>query len=193
MGHRSFDDLAALIDRLREPDGCPWDRAQDHHSLRPYVLEEAQEVVLAIDGGDPAALADELGDLLLQVLLHARIASESGAFTIDDVINRLADKLVRRHPHVFADAPRDLGSIRRTWDEVKHGEDRATPLLPALLAARKLIERSGGVVPAVPGVEPEAQAGRRLLQAIAEVWHEGHDPEIALHKAITEIVSQEGG
>lgn len=191
MADRLFDDLVELIDRLRGPDGCPWDRAQDHRSLRPYVLEEAQEVVLAIDGGDPKALEDELGDLLLQVLLHARIASEAGAFTIDDVIDGLAEKLIRRHPHVFAGAPQDLSSIRATWDEVKQAEDRESSPVPPLLAARKLVERSGGALPATASGEPEARAGRRLLEAIAAVWQQGYDPEIALRKAIDEVLAGE--
>ncbi len=89
-GRRSFDDLVALIVRLRAEDGCPWDRAQDHCSLRPYVLEEAHEVIAAIDAEDPSALADELGDLLLQVLLHSQIASEAGTFLFDDVIAHLS-------------------------------------------------------------------------------------------------------
>jgi MazG family protein len=191
MGDRSFADLVALIDRLRGPEGCPWDRAQDHRSLRPYVLEEAHEVVQAIDGGDPGALADELGDLLLQVLLHAQIASETGVFTIDEVIDGLADKLVRRHPHVFSDAPGDLSSIRRTWDDVKRTENHDSSLLPPLLEARKLVERFDGVLPASASAEPEIRAGRRLLDAIAGVWKDGHDPQIALRKAVDDARVQE--
>ena len=106
------DDLGRLVEllaRLRDPvRGCPWDLAQDHASLRPYVVEEAHEVVAAIDARSPDALASELGDLLLQVLLHSRIAEEKGEFTLSDVMTKLADKLVRRHPHVFRDAPSDL-------------------------------------------------------------------------------------
>jgi len=93
---KTFSDLVALITELRAPDGCPWDRAQTHVSLRPYVLEEAHEVIAAIDQDDPSSLADELGDLLLQVLLHSQIASENGEFTIEDVIAGLACKLRSR-------------------------------------------------------------------------------------------------
>ena len=132
---RTFPDLVKLIARLRAPDGCPWDRAQTHVSLRPYVLEEAHEVIAAIDQADPSSLADELGDLLLQVLLHAQIAAENGEFTIEDVIDGLVRKLVRRHPHVFAGGPSDLESINRTWDEVKRKEGRSKAQLPTLLTA----------------------------------------------------------
>lgn len=117
--------LVDIVRRLRAPDGCPWDRAQTHRSLRRFVLEEAYEVVEAIDEGDPDHLADELGDLLLQVLLHAQIASESGRFTLADVTRMLADKLVRRHPHVFgtvtATSPVD---VQRVWRESKRAEGR---------------------------------------------------------------------
>ena len=133
--------LVGLIARLRDPEGgCPWDRAQDHRTLRPYVVEEAHEVVAAIDGGDPDALESELGDLLLQVLLHSRIAEEAGEFTLDDVMETLAAKLERRHPHVFGDAPSDLVAIRARWNEIKAAEPgRATAELPPILAARKLV------------------------------------------------------
>ena len=136
------DDLVRLVEltaRLRDPiHGCPWDLAQDHVSLRPYVVEEAHEVVAAIDARSPEALASELGDLLLQVLLHSRLAEETGEFTLHDVMAFLEEKLVRRHPHVFGDAPKDLGlgSIRAQWDETKAAEQQHKAVLPALLAAR---------------------------------------------------------
>ncbi len=182
----TFSDLAALIARLRAPDGCPWDRAQTHVSLRPYVLEEAHEVIEAIDRGAPDALADELGDLLLQVLLHSQIASENDQFTIEDVIDGLVRKLIRRHPHVFADAPSDIDSIRRTWDEVKKQEGHAKAQLPALLAARKLVDHlssSPGEIKRADYPNDEAHAGGVILAAIAQAWQGGIDPEIALRKA----------
>jgi len=183
----TFSDLVALIARLRASDGCPWDRAQTHASLRPYVLEEAYEVIAAIDEGEPSSLADELGDLLLQVLLHSQIASENGDFTIEDVIDGLVRKLIRRHPHVFADAPDDLASINRTWDEVKRKEGRSKVQLPTILTARKLVDHlsySPQEIEQSDYSDDEARTGGMILAAIARAWKDGVDPEIALRKAI---------
>jgi len=189
IDHRSFDDLVALIVRLRAEDGCPWDRAQDHRSLRPYVLEEAHEVIAAIDAEDPPALADELGDLLLQVLLHSQIASEAGTFSLDDVIDLLACKLIRRHPPVFADAPKDLDSINRTWEAVKEKEGGTKQSLPAILTARKFVSRLDDATAIEESSYPtdEAAAGGRILAAIASAWTNEIDPEIALLKAIDHL------
>ncbi|MCL6548720.1 MAG: MazG family protein [Alicyclobacillus sp.] len=116
--------VAQLVARLRAPGGCPWDRRQTHESLRPYVLEEAYEVAEAIDKGDPEALAGELGDLFLQVLLHAQIAQEAGDFSIRDVYAALSDKLIRRHPHVFGDRrAKDAAEAERLWREAKGKEE----------------------------------------------------------------------
>jgi MazG family protein len=180
--------LVKLIASLRDPvGGCPWDRAQDHRSLRPYVVEEAHEVVAAIDAGDLQGLKSELGDLFLQVLLHSRIAEEASEFTLDDVMDDLAAKLERRHPHVFGDAPGDLPTIRTRWDTIKAGEPHRTVELPALLAVRKLVAN----LPAGARVETlfaphgeEERAGLVLLAAVARVWKDGVDPEIALRKAV---------
>jgi MazG family protein len=121
-----FAAFVALIARLRGPGGCPWDREQTHQSLKPMTLEEAYEVVEAIDHGD-RELAGELGDLLLQVVFHAQMAAERGAFTVDDVIASVAEKMVRRHPHVFADDPAATpGQVLRNWEALKAAE-RRTP------------------------------------------------------------------
>src|SRR5512136_2136785 len=97
-----FQGFVRLIARLRAPGGCPWDREQTHRSLKPMTIEEAYEVLEAIDSGDDRELAGELGDLLLQVVFHSQIAAEAGRFTMDEVIGRVSDKMIRRHPHVFA-------------------------------------------------------------------------------------------
>ncbi len=188
MRRKSFTDLRALIATLRGEDGCPWDRAQTHTSLRPYMLEEAYEVIAAIDAGDPDALADELGDVLLQVLLHSQIAAEAGEFTLDDVIDNLARKLIRRHPHVFGDAPNDIESIKRTWEQVKgkEGSHHKVYPLPALIAARKLIE-AGFDPNAADYPTPELAAGGELLRAIKSVWEKGIDPEIALQRTVSHL------
>ena len=186
-----LDRLVALLTRLRDPvRGCPWDLAQDHASLRPYVVEEAHEVVAAIDAGSPDALASELGDLLLQVLLHSRIAEEAGEFTLSDVMSKLADKLVRRHPHVFADAPSDLASIHERWAEVKAGEPQHKTILPTLLAARKVAAslRDPSVLEKlVASADSDVRAGAELLAVIRRSWDAGSDPEIALVKAMERI------
>src|SRR5512146_2999308 len=96
-----FEKLVDIMRALRAPDGCPWDREQTHASLRPHLLQEAYEVLALLDAGDTAHLAEEMGDLLFQILIHTRLAEEAGEFTMTDVIGGLADKLVRRHPHVF--------------------------------------------------------------------------------------------
>lgn len=119
--------LLSIMARLRDPaHGCPWDLAQDFATIAPYTIEEAYEVADAIDRGDLAALRDELGDLLLQVVFHARLAEEQGAFAFADVAAAISDKMVRRHPHVFAadsgDDPADAGSALRSWNEIKRAE-----------------------------------------------------------------------
>jgi MazG family protein len=151
------DALGRLVDimaKLRAPGGCPWDREQTHATLRPYLLEEAYEVLEAIDRDDPNALRDELGDLLLQVVFHAEMASEAGTFTIADVAEAIAGKLVRRHPHVFGDvAVSGADDVMRNWRDIKAterakkgGPDAGVLVdvpraLPALAHAQKVGER----------------------------------------------------
>src|SRR5262245_43120249 len=153
----SFTRLVDIMARLRAPGGCPWDREQTPESLRPYLLEEAYEVLDAIERGEPGAIRDELGDLLLQVVFHAQLAAEAGRFTVADVARAIADKLVRRHPHVFGDVQvQDADEVVRNWTRIKAEERRAAgkaddtfqsiPLaLPALARAQRLGERAGHV------------------------------------------------
>jgi len=194
MASSAFSELLDLIARLRDPaGGCPWDRAQDHTSLRSYMLEEAYEAIAAIDSGDPKALASELGDVLLQVVLHSQIASENGEFSIEDVIAGLSDKLQRRHPHVFGDASNDLPSIHRRWEEIKGDEGAKRPTPPPFVRARKAVialDKQGpaaAIDRAVGAKSLEEEAGVRVLEAIAEAWRSGHDPELALLKALDRL------
>ena len=116
----SIDELLEIMARLRGKDGCPWDKKQTHETLRPYVVEEAYEVVEAIDGGDTAEIQEELGDLLLQIVFHSQIASESGEFSFDDVARGINEKLVRRHPHVFEDAyAATEEEVLMNWERIK--------------------------------------------------------------------------
>jgi NTP pyrophosphatase (non-canonical NTP hydrolase) len=121
-----LSELIAVVERLRGPEGCPWDREQTHATLRSTLLEEAYEVLAAIDGGAVDELRDELGDVLLQVLMHAEIARQAGEFELGDVADSVRAKLVRRHPHVFGDVTvSGADEVKRNWDEIKREEKRA--------------------------------------------------------------------
>jgi MazG family protein len=152
----NFNELVALMARLRGPDGCPWDRKQTAESLKPFLIEECYEVVDALDEDSPDKVREELGDLLFQIVFHARIAEEQGLFSIHDVISGNVEKMVRRHPHVFGDAK--LGTdkeVLANWEEIKKKEkgyeDRKSVLegvprrLPSLLRAHSLQERAARV------------------------------------------------
>ncbi|HLG14846.1 MAG TPA: nucleoside triphosphate pyrophosphohydrolase [Blastocatellia bacterium] len=118
-----FDELVELISRLRAPGGCPWDREQTHESLKPMLLEEAYEVVEAIDDGNDPELIGELGDLMLQVVFHSQIAAEQNRFTIAEVIERISSKMIRRHPHVFGEDPASTSNeVLRNWEAIKEAE-----------------------------------------------------------------------
>lgn len=161
MSSQRFQKLTELMAALRAPQGCPWDRKQTHESLRPYLLEETYEVLETIDQHDRRKLAEELGDVLLQVLFHSQIAAEAGTFTIDDVLDRLADKLVRRHPHVFPNGAGDLvptnaEQVLAKWEDIKRAEreaegrpasvlDGVPQTLPALLRAYQIQARASRV------------------------------------------------
>lgn len=149
----AFEDLVQIMARLRAPDGCPWDREQTPASLRPFLLEEAHEMLEAIETGDAHRLRDELWDLLLQVVFHAQMQSERGAFTIGDVVDGIARKLVRRHPHVFGQAEAETADdVVANWEAIKDDE-RGRPrtaieeeiprTLPALMRAEKVLRRAG--------------------------------------------------
>jgi len=149
-----FDELLRIMERLRAPGGCPWDREQTHRSIRKYVIEEAYEVAEAIDRDDPDELCGELGDLLLQVVFHAQMAREAGTFTIDDVCRRIVEKMRRRHPHVFADvAVTGAADVVRNWEAIKAEErgagasaiDGVPRALPALQRAERIGEKAARV------------------------------------------------
>lgn len=175
VAQRSLLGLRALVHRLRAPGGCPWDRAQTHESLIRYVIEEAYEVADAIRHEGAEQLAEELGDLLLQVFLHAELAEEAGDFTLDDVVARLATKLVSRHPHVFGGVTvANATDVERNWEQLKATEkpERTSALdgvarsLPALLAAQEIqrrLKKAGFDWPDRGGVE------RKLAEELAEL------------------------
>ena len=147
-----FRKLVEIMARLRAKGGCEWDRAQTHETLRQYLIEETHEVIDAIRGGNPDSLCEELGDLMLQILFHAQIASENGQFDITDVITSVTEKMVRRHPHVFGDATADTPeAVSRQWDHIKKTiENRSCESIiggipkdfPSLLRAAKMSKKA---------------------------------------------------
>lgn len=181
MNSRSstFEELVAIMRKLRAPGGCPWDAEQTHESLTRYLLEETYEVIEAIDEKSPQHLKEELGDLLLQPIFHAAIAEEAGDFTIDNVIGTLCDKLIRRHPHVFGDLEiKDSEAQIENWESIKRqekGDERPSALsgvpdhLPALLKAHKISEKASRV-----GFDWE-----HADQVLAKVMEELHEFEEA--------------
>jgi MazG family protein len=150
----AFEKLCKIVAKLRAPGGCPWDREQSHESLLPALIEEAYEVTEAASAKDDAHFREELGDLLLLVVMHAEIAKESGRFAIDDVIREISDKLVRRHPHVFGTSDaRDSGAVLKQWEAIKREEKKADShylanlpkALPALMRAQKAQSKAARV------------------------------------------------
>jgi tetrapyrrole methylase family protein/MazG family protein len=119
----NFAELKCIIAKLRSSEGCPWDKQQTHDSLRPYLIEECYEVLQALEEGVPDKLCEELGDLLLQIMLHAQLAAEGGQFTIEDVVQGISNKIIHRHPHVFSEVEvKDVGEVRQNWEALKSAE-----------------------------------------------------------------------
>ena len=212
-------DLVAVMDRLRSPGGCPWDAEQTPASLAPYLLEEAHEVLEALDSGDRVHLREELGDLLLQVVFHARVAAEHGQepFDVDDVAAGIVEKLVRRHPHVFADTPVDGGAagVEHLWESIKDREkgregafDGIPLALPALARAQKMAARleragrldvlhavkdapSGAGTPGADGARAADGVAVRLLEVVLAAREQGVDAESALRSVLNRLVRHE--
>jgi MazG family protein len=195
-------ELVAVMDRLRRE--CPWDRRQTHRSLVPYLLEETYETLEAIESGEgPGArpdyvhLREELGDLLLQVYFHSRLAEEAGAegFTIEDVAGGIVDKLVHRHPHVFAseedEEPMSADEVDRSWERLKAAEKGRTSVLDGIPAALPALSLADKVVGRAARVEVEPATGEsvgdRLLALVVEARAEGVDAEQALRDAVRRL------
>ena len=200
-------DLVAVMDRLRSPGGCPWDAEQTHESLVPHLIEEAHELVEAIESGDRTHIAEELGDVLLQVAFHARIAQDhpDSPFGIDDVAGGIVDKLVRRHPHVFADADPEVGvvtaqDVAASWEQIKAAEkphrtsllDGIPEGLPALARANKAAGRlqTAGRFDLALAAAAGDDLGSRLFALVLEARDKGQDPEAALRAAVRALTGQ---
>ncbi|MEV6281980.1 MazG family protein [Kribbella sp. NPDC051770] len=202
--HGSYDvpgarliDLVQVMDRLRR--NCPWDQEQTHESLAKYLLEETYETLEAIDTGDYTHLREELGDLLLQIAFHARVAEEAeDGFTIDDVAGGIVEKLIRRHPHVFAGVAVDgVADVEANWETIKAAEKQRSSVLdgiplalPALALADKVVGRAAKVLPPVSVEASSTDIGEALLALVRQARELGVDPEQALRKATHELADQ---
>ena len=171
----AFANLLQIMDRLRDPGGCPWDREQTYATLRNYLLEECYEVVEALDAGDRAGLREELGDLLFQIVFLSRLAKEEGAFTAEDVATGIAEKMVRRHPHVFGQERADTSEeVLRNWEEIKRKE-KGTPAAPT------------SVLAGIPRVLPALLKAQRLGTKAARVGFDWHRDADVLDKIDEEV------
>lgn len=193
---KSVDRLVEIIKRLRAPDGCPWDREQTHMSIRGHLVEECAELLEAIDREDSDSMREELGDVLMHIMLHAEIASEQGLFSFDDVAADLGDKLVRRHPHVFGDAKAyDSHDVLKIWQQVKTKEKKARtvgglfdgipPQLSALRYAYDVAKKAdSGILEKADknsvSAGDSADMGRRLFELVREAASRGLEPEATL-------------
>jgi len=200
--------LVEVMDTLRSPGGCPWDGEQTHESLVKYLLEESYEFVDSLESGDRAGMREELGDILLQVYFHARIAQDNteDPFTIEDVAQSITEKLIRRHPHVFGDAKvSGSGEVLENWEKIKAAEKGRTSALdgiamaqPALPLVEKLLYRAEKndlelSLPAAPHLEGSAtedSVGKALLEVIAWANRNGIDAERALRSQAHQIIAR---
>lgn len=183
---KRLEELVDIMARLRDDGGCPWDQEQTHQSLRPYLIEETYEVLDALDADDPAKLAEELGDLLLQIVFHAQIASEEGTFSLGDSIRLICEKLIRRHPHVFADVMvSGSGEVLANWRQIKQGEreqngscpgnilDTVPRTFPALLEAAKVQSRAREVGFDWPDISGPVEKVREELDELLQALNHG--------------------
>lgn len=196
LNRPTFDQLVEVINKLRSPGGCPWDREQTHSSLKPMLLEETYEVIEAIEENDDQELSGELGDLLLQIVFHSQIASETNRFTIKDVIEKVHDKMIRRHPHVFGDEEANSSAeVLRNWEAIKAAEKKAagekktsmldsvSTSMPALMEAFQMTSRVARVRFDWPSVK---DCFDKLHEEVAELKAEIEKPDN--EKAITDEV-----
>src|SRR5215216_532009 len=179
MAGERFAELVELISRLRAPGGCPWDREQTHESLKPVLLEEAYEVIEAIDEGDDGEFAGELGDLLLQVVFHSQIADEQERFSVGDVIERVSSKMVRRHPHVFGEERAESSTdVLRNWEAIKAEE---------LAAKGKGAETDGSMLDSVSTKLPAVMEAFQMTTKVSRVDFDWPDVASVLEKLDEEV------
>ncbi|MEE0867914.1 MAG: MazG family protein [Clostridia bacterium] len=202
---KDFNELLDIIRRLRAPGGCPWDREQTHMSLKKHLIEEAYEAADAIDEGDCAKIADELGDVLLQIVMHAQIGAEEGTFDINDVTDAICTKMIVRHPHVFADVTAETSeAVLKNWEDIKKRErgqkttaeamEAVTRSLPSLTRGVKIISKAdkAGMLEALNEANAsfEEDMGKRLFEICLECYKNGIDPEEELYSYTKKFIKK---
>ncbi len=199
----TFEDFVEIIGRLRAPDGCPWDREQTHESIRKNLVEEAYELVEAIDSKNPEKIADESGDVLLQVVLHAQIAKDNGEYDINDVTDAVSRKMIHRHPHVFGDVNvKNSDEVVDNWAAIKRADREqktvadelkgVSKYIPTLMRAQKIYKKaikSGYEYQADATDKGETEIGKMIFDIAAACAKKGVDPEIALSGYIEKFIS----
>jgi tetrapyrrole methylase family protein/MazG family protein len=177
-----FSRLVNIMSALRGEQGCPWDKEQDRNTLKPFLIEESYEVMEAIDEGAPEKIKEELGDLLFQILFHARISQEEGVFDITDVLNTISEKMIRRHPHVFGDTEvKDSQEVLVNWEQLKAQEnnerqsavDGVPKALPALIRAQRVQEKASRVGFDWPDLPPVLEKFKEEVQEFSEALSRG--------------------
>ncbi len=208
----NFDDLVRVVELLRAPGGCPWDREQTHESIKRNLIEEGYELIEAIDDGKPAKIADESGDLMLQVVFHAVIGKEAGEYDIDDVTDAICRKLIHRHPHVFGDVSvSGSGEVLKNWDAIKRGDRHQQSIadelrgvseyLPALMRAEKIQKKAekAGYSPEIGETAGDdfgaagigaAGFGAALFELVRRARKAGADPELALREYTNKFIDE---
>ena len=186
-----FEKLVAVQARLRAPGGCPWDREQTHATLRTYLIEEAYEVLEAMESGDDAKFAEEMGDLLLQIVFHSQIAKEEGRFTVADVIREVHDKMVRRHPHVFGEKrAKDAAEVLKNWEQLKKEERRAAEEKSGNGGGKA--EKRASLMDGVSKALPAALEGFQLTRRAARIGFDWENVEGVLEKLKEEARELQG-
>jgi uncharacterized protein YabN with tetrapyrrole methylase and pyrophosphatase domain len=194
---KDFDELLAIADTLLGPNGCPWDKEQTIGTLKPYILEETYELLEAIDLGEPAKMKEELGDCFYTLIFLVKLGEQNGFFTLQEALRSIAEKLIRRHPHIFGKTKvESTGDVLRNWEKIKKKEGKKNPIegippgLPALARAQKVVQklRRAKKTPPVPStLKTEEDLGEKLYQLVQEAESSGLDAESALRRACLRI------
>lgn len=199
----TFDELVEIIARLRAPGGCPWDMEQTHESIRKSMIEEAYELVEAIDGGKPSKIADESGDVLLQVVLHAQIGKDNGEYDINDVTDMISRKMIHRHPHVFGEVSvANSDEVISNWDAIKRADRSQSSIadelrgvsayIPTLMRSQKIYKKAKKAGYEYEGsnieAETEEEFGKLLFDIAVAAEKKGIDPEVALSGYLNKFI-----